>query len=155
MGRSVSYPRGAIVAYAPTPCDDDYCARCVDAVADCECEPDDQMHIESQTDWDWLKDGLRMRAKALFPSLWEADDWRGREDHTLARNSLVDFGVSEYCGLMAVWIAPRTDLENAGSKYLAARWMAQVTPKFLAEFGEYARLGGLSDGTSVYQKVGA
>jgi hypothetical protein len=153
MGRSVSYPSNATVAYAPTPCDSDWCVTCESEGADCTCEEGDSHILEGETDWDRLKDDLVMRAKALFPSLYEADGWRGREDHTLARNGLIDFGVSEYCGLMAVWMVPRADFERAGLEEMAERWIESVTAKFQAEFGEYYRVGGFSNGTSLYQKT--
>ena len=82
MGRSVSYPRGALVAFS---------------------------HIEDEMDYlDWqdMLDNVRDHAMSLWPSLYEADHWRGREDHVIAANSLVEFGISEYCGLVAYWLVP-------------------------------------------------
>ena len=83
MGRSVSYPAGALVAFAT-------------------------LEVEDSEDWefefDWLVGDLRSRAAAAFPSLKDCDGWRGREDRILMRNAFADFGVSTYCGLVAIWI---------------------------------------------------
>lgn len=58
MGRSVSYPSGAIVAFTV-------------------------LEVESEDDWEfeyeWLRDDLRERASRAFPSLIPHDGWRGRE----------------------------------------------------------------------------
>jgi hypothetical protein len=85
MGRSVSYPTGALVCF------------------------EDISAFEDEFDYIWFTDDLKERAGAMFPSLYDCDKWRGREDHILMRNAYVDFGVSEYCGLEAIWIAERCD----------------------------------------------
>ena len=58
MGRSVSYPSGAIVAFTV-------------------------LEVENDDDWDfeyeWLREDLRERAGQAFPSLIAHDGWRGRE----------------------------------------------------------------------------
>ena len=41
---------------------------------------------------------------SLRPSLYEADGWAGREDRILLQNGHVEIGVSEYCGLAAIWM---------------------------------------------------
>ena len=88
MGRSVSYPRGAVVAFQVLEVDDD-------------------------GDWDfeyeWLRDDLVERARVAFPSLDLHEGWRGREDRILMRNAYADFGVSIYGSLVAVWIVERED----------------------------------------------
>src|SRR3546814_8480393 len=88
MGRSVSYPSGAIVAFTV-------------------------LDVENDGDWEfeyeWLREDLRERAANAFPSLIPHDGWRGREDRILMRNSYADFGLSVYGGLVAVWIVERDD----------------------------------------------
>ena len=57
MGRSVSYPSGAIVAFTV-------------------------LEVEAEDDWEfeyeWLRDDLRERAGRAFSSLIPHDGWRGR-----------------------------------------------------------------------------
>ena len=88
MGRSVSYPSGAIVAFTV-------------------------LEVEAEDDWEfeyeWLRNDLCERAAKAFPSLIPHDGWRGREDRILMRNAYADFGVSVYGGLVAVWIVERDD----------------------------------------------
>jgi hypothetical protein len=156
MGRSVSYPRGASVVYAETPTNS-YCASCGDYAGEggCDCSEEDRDWREGEVDWDWVMDDHRQTLRAMFPSFWDADEWLDREDHVLARNSLVSFGVSEYCGLMSIWLVPRGDLENAGLEAFAERWIAAVLPKFRKAFGQYEKLGSMSNGEGVFRKVAA
>ncbi len=69
-----------------------------------------------------------------------------------------DFGVSVYCGLVAVWIAERddgsywdTDWRTARSPR-AQRWLQQIAPPL---FGDYDCLGHMSNGKGVYRKRAA
>lgn len=67
MGRSVSYPSGALVAFT------------VLAVEDRDANEHD-LDVE----YEWLCGDLAERA-AAFPSLARDDGWRGREDRILMR----------------------------------------------------------------------
>jgi len=140
MGRSVSYPSGSLVAFTV-------------------------LEVEDESDWEfeyeWLQAHLLKRAAGLFPSLEPHDGWRGREDRILARNAFADFGVSVYGELVAVWIVERddgpywdADCRSARSPR-ARRWLAQIAPRFDAEFGDYDCLGHMSNGEGVYRKRAA
>lgn len=84
MGRSVSYPSGAIVAF-----------RLLDEDAN------------DDLDWtyEYLVDEVVSSATTAFPSLEPFEGWRGREDRILLRNAFADCGISTYCGLAAIWLA--------------------------------------------------
>lgn len=140
MGRSVSYPSGALVAFTV-------------------------LEVEDQEDWDfeyeWLRGDLAERAAAAFPSLARYDGWRGREDRILMRNAFADFGVSIYSSLVAVWIAERDDgaywdLEwRTARSPRAQRWLRQIAARFDALFGDYDCLGHMSNGEGIYRKRAA
>lgn len=137
MGRSVSYPSGAVVAFTV-------------------------LEAGNEEDWDfeydWLREDLRERAIAAFPSLEPHDGWRDREDCVLARNAFADFGLSIYGGLVAVWIAEREDPAYHDADWRAARspraqhWLAQIAPRFDRLFGDYDCLGHMANGERVYRK---
>lgn len=137
MGRSVSYPRGAIVAFTVL-----------------EFEDDDAK--DHDLEYEWLREDLRIRAAAAFPSLGLHDGWRGREDRILLRNTFADFGVSVYGGLVAVWIAERDDGAYWDAEWRTARspwaqrWLCQIAPRFDALFGDFDCLGHMSNGEGVY-----
>lgn len=132
MGRSVSYPSGATVAFM------------------------DLSDDEGEIDFDYYREWAREVAQEFWPSMWEEDrEWRGREDKVLCRNRLVDFGWSEYCGLAAFWMIPRGDLETAGQEALAEHWIKTVEPRFRKTFGTLRKIGTFSNGEGVYERVAA
>ena len=111
-------------------------------------------------DWDNFIECLQDRLGTRYPSLVEADEWPERECHTIMENQHAIFAVSEYCGLVSVSMRAKEDDygydEHVG---LHQSWSRRVAPgfqNFMAKaFGQYclSRMGGFSDGTSVYQRV--
>lgn len=139
MARSVSYPHGAIVTF-----------RLID---------------EGGDDWDWayecLVDDVVETGLTAFPSLEPFDGWRGREDRILLRNAFADCGISTYCGLVAVWLVERDDSRywEADSQQArsgrARRWLGQVSPKFIALFGDLRLVGHFSNGEAIFERAEA
>lgn len=137
MGRSVSYPSGAIVAFRLIGADED-----------------------DDLDWEYecLVDWIRAEAVRAFPSLREHDGWRGREDRILLRNAYADFGISTYGGLAAVWLVERGDGDywdadaSIARSPRAQRWLGQVADKFTTLFGELECLGRFSNGEAIYPR---
>ncbi len=136
MGRSVSYPCGAQVAF-----------RILD-----NDEPDN-----AEWDYQCLCEEIRSSALAAFPSFDPADGWRGCEDRVLLRNAYADIGVSTYGSIAAIWIATRDDpaYHDADARTScsgrARQWLTQVAPRFDALFAQLDRVGRMSNGESVYQ----
>lgn len=131
MGRSVSYPRNAVVAYSTF-----------------EVDP----HWDYQGEWEDLVDGFRDQVAELFPSMERADKWLGREDHAVMANRHAWAGVSEYCGLVAFWIVAKDD---TGHEALSERWVAQVAERFTSTFSTLNRLGTFSNGEGVFERIAA
>ena len=139
MGRSVSYPTGAIVAF-----------RLVD---------------EAEDDWDWayecLVEDIVETASSCLPSLEPFDGWRGREDRILLRNLFVDCGGSTYCGLAAIWIVERDDSRYWEADYRKARsgraqqWLSQVSERFINAFAELRLVGRFSNGEAIFERANA
>jgi len=139
MGRSVSYPTGAIAAF-----------RLVD---------------EAEDDWDWayecLVEDIVETASSCLPSLEPFDGWRGREDRILLRNAFVDCGVSTYCGLAAIWIVERDDsryweADNRKARSgRAQQWLSQVSERFINAFAELRLVGRFSNGEAIFERANA
>ena len=140
MGRSVSYPSGAVVAFTSL-----------------EFDGSDDFDFE----FEWFRDDPSDRARAAFPSLHPHQGWRGREDRILLRNAFADFGISVYGGLVAVWIAERDDGAYWDAEWRTARspraqhWLSLISARFDALFGTLDCLGHMSNGEGVYRKRAA
>jgi len=138
MGRSVSYANGSVIKeYVDTSYIDD-----------------EFMYAEFK---DELKRTLMSRYKSLSPC--ESNKWLGDEDLALLENDHVYIGISEYCGLTCVWVTPKSEFDYWAEETegLALNWIAQIEKgfnKLISEnFSALKRVGGFSDGTSVYERV--
>lgn len=107
--------------------------------------------------WDYDSDNFQNDVEAtaeymkeLWPSLYDADRWVGNEVRVFLENSVAEVSVSEYCGLVALCIAPKED--EFGNTGLGKHWITQIEERFLSTFGAYARIGTFSNGESVYVK---
>ena len=139
MGRSVSYATGSTaIAYRSFDCEDEF---------------------DSEFEFDYLIDWIRETAKTAWPSMTDCDSWLGREDHAILCNDLAYIGVSEYCGLVSVWLVDRENdhgdsfYYGEGTLNLCKPWCAQIAPRFHELFGEYRKIGTASNGESFFQKV--
>ena len=150
MGRSVSSPYQASVTLF----------RHIEVQA-WEDEDDDGntvMREPTEDDYAWefegLVDWIKEDCKAMWPSFRDHDAWLDREDHVLLQNDHAWIGISEYCGLVSIWIVPRTeDHGYYSTANLCAHWCEQIRAKFTAKFSQLQSLGHASNGEQFFQKV--
>jgi len=113
-------------------------------------------YLESVDYWDfqeWLED-IKARIAHIWPSFSPCDTWFDREDHAIMENHLTYIGISEYCGMTAIWIVPKTDNQSGRCIYaLAKHFITRIQPKFMAEFNHYHRIGRFSNGESIFEKA--
>ena len=85
-------------------------------------------------------------AQHRMPSLCRCDHWLGREDRAVLENSHAYIGVSEYCGLVSVWVVPKDGA-------MADHWCSQINLQPLAAcFGQTLRKqGSFSNGEAFFQ----
>ena len=129
MSRGVFVPRNAeLVVYVPTPIDE-----------------------ESIYDFDIILDDLKYYLHSKMPSLYETTDWVSNEGYIFMENDLVQIGVSEYNGVMAIWVIVKEDYYPQ----LAYRWLAKVEKHFwnIPLEPKLKLLGYFSNGEPVYEKV--
>lgn len=135
MGRSVSYAPGSeIVLYSY-----------VDSTGD--------DHLD-QINFDDCVDYLQSSLIESFPSMYESDEWVGREDRALTENRLVYVGISEYCGAISVWVKPKTSYD-AYVQSFGSRFARQIEDKLKIivrnVFGvRLSKVGTFLNGESVY-----
>lgn len=142
MGRSVSTPSGAeVVVYSTFECED----------------ADDAQWLWDDEVYNW-----KYEVKAAFPSLDFCDEWVGwgrSEDHAVLENKIAYIGVSEYCGLVALWVLPKEDVN--GNLALGINWANKIKEKFEAccdgWFGtSLVQIGRFSNGEAIFNaKQGA
>lgn len=131
MGRSVSYlSRAEEVTYLSL-----------------EFEDDDMYY-------DDFRENLFTMFSDKYPTLSDVTHkWDGNETSIIMENRFCEIGLSEYCGLWSISIRVNDSYDRPG---IARHWINQVWPKMLDMltkcYGEHhlARMGGMSDGTSVY-----
>lgn len=121
MARSVSYPHNSIVTFTAFDYDDEA--------------------------FDFIEN-LEETARALWPSFWKCNEWLGRENHAVLENKHTYFGVSVYCGLVALWLVPKNDNDP-----LAWRWINQIEKKFYKTFGTFRKISCASNGECFFEKI--
>jgi hypothetical protein len=140
MGRSVNYLDNAeVVLYFPFQYSDDV-------------EMDNM-------EWDDMVGNLKCEIIKRLPSYYEVKDkWGNRETRIILENSFCSIGISEYCGLVSLSVAPReNDYENY-SEGLAIHHAKQIE-KTLQEVLNYLgltslrKIGSFSNGEGVFEKV--
>lgn len=183
MGRSVSRPTNASAAcygylathnheclscgegfddfkLVPVSEDDGYSESELKTCPHCGAAEDDCTVPDPQWQFECLVDDVRSSMADAFPSLSHCDTWLGREDHALLENRYCHIGLSEYCSVVSLWITPKDGDWRDGDGWAAMRdhWPAQVDAKFRKTAnailpGAMVRVGGFSNGESVYQRL--
>jgi uncharacterized protein YjaZ len=82
--------------------------------------------------------------------------WLGREDQAISQNSFAYVGVSEYCGLVSIWITPK-DVDDLQVGIRDA-WISQIEKKFKkvarSSFGTpLIKTGSFSNGEGVFARA--
>ena len=175
MGRSVSTPSNtALVEYLHLTQERYYCHDCGNTFNETSsaeqacghthytcphCGSMDFHEQDSQLLFDGFAEDLETLLKEAFPSLTADEKWLGREDKALLSNSYAYFGWSEYCGLVAVWVAAKEPDYRASSDWGSMRdkWIASIEKKFAKTVGKawgtpLTKLGTFSNGEAVFSK---
>jgi hypothetical protein len=118
--------------------------------------------FEDSYEFDMAVENLQDALRSAFPSVSACSEWLDREDRAIAENSYAYFGVSEYCGLVAVWCAAKDPdyYANGGFEALRDRWIDQIEGKFRAaargSFGQaLVQTARFSNGEAMFSAVGA
>lgn len=114
-----------------------------------ECEEPDDCHHEWES---FLEDIFDNVLEPKYPTLEKCSRWEGRENHVIAQNQYCEVSVSEYCGVVAICLAPKSiGLAQAWTHRIANAWHKHVTRMYKS--CAMAKLGTFSNGESVYTKV--
>lgn len=131
MGRSVDYLSNALrVAYVDYDSEDEY-------------------------GFDDLFDNIECTLRSNFKSLDRVKEWDGRETRIFLENKLVQFGISEYCGLVSISVRVNerySEYSGLAEKFVDKNWDSVIA--ILKDYSDvYAKAGTFSNGESVYSKI--
>jgi len=117
--------------------------------------------MQGQDDYEYLKDSILEQAQARWPSFNAVENkWLGNEDKVLLENDLAYIGISEYCGLTAVWLKSKHSeldgsyyAEEASRAPLCEGFVSRISDTFMKMFNEYNQVGAFSNGEVLLEKV--
>ena len=113
--------------------------------------------IQDSWEWEDFQSDIVSTIKEKYKSFSECDEWEGNETKIILENNLAIVGISEYCGLTSISIAPKEfryyEKDNTA---LAIKWINSISDnleKLLDKnFDCYRKVGTFSNGESVYSK---
>ena len=113
--------------------------------------------IQDSWEWEDFQSDIVSTIKEKYKSFSECDEWEGNETKIILENNLAIVGISEYCGLTSISIAPKEfryyEKDNTA---LAIKWINSISDnleKLLDKnFDCYRKVGTFSNGESVYTK---
>lgn len=127
-------------------------------------EHEDGTHSQAeyafQDEFEYGLEDFQRQILEAFPSASTCDELLDREDHAIAENRFAYFGVSEYCGLIAMWVAAKEGpwYGDPGWEALRDRWLSQVQQRFRKAangcFGQgLYKVGTFSNGEAIFQPL--
>lgn len=144
MGRSVSTPSNA----------------CVVVYAWLDCEEDDDDSFLAQSNFDDAILNMQCDLIAKDKTFSVCKHWIGREDCAYLESEQFYVGISEYCGLVAVWAVPKEREDDDEREPLIDGIRAANLQPWLVEvagyFGEtLCHVGTFSNGEAVFERRAA
>ncbi len=140
MGRSVSTPSNAVaVMYVHLDYDDNWLTA----------------HDEFSDDVENLRAAVREHLE-----MHDSNVWLDRENRVILHDEYGQVGISEYCGLIAIWAVPSESDDELASAFEHANWIdgieAILESATRDAFGDniLRKVGTFSNGESVYERVG-
>lgn len=140
MGRSVSVPSGAVATVYL-----------------------DGLDIEDELFWEDFVDSVQFTVSRRYPSFETADHWVDDEEKAILENEHAIVVLAEYCGCVSVSLVPKDQGDGLWGDHAASAeaWCRQVADNWRQALQEafperaMVRIGGMSNGVSVYRKVAA
>jgi len=106
-------------------------------------------HVDFEERWEWddYVDDLKESIMSRYPSMDPCDKWLGREDHAILENAHAYIGLSEYCGLVSIWCAPK------GNSGLHQHWAESIGSGVMRLIdNRLVKVGVFSNGEAIFQR---
>jgi len=138
MGRGVSVPPGAVATVYL-----------------------DVLDIEDEWQFEDLRKDIQVLIRDHYPSFDDCEQRVDREGQAILENDHAYVVLAEYCGCASVSLAPKDDRYDGRFPALAEAWGYQIADRWRRLLQDafpgqaMVRVGGMSNGTSVYRKVSA
>jgi hypothetical protein len=150
MGRSVSHLSRAIrIAYFEQP-----------KVESFNEDAEEYELTDEYEDFDFTIECIQESIKSKFPEFSNVDRWDGNEDHIILEGYGTEIGISSYCGLCALSIRvddsileyAENDEESDKQRAEITDWIEKNWDKVSQGYNQLQRVGGFSNGESVYER---
>jgi hypothetical protein len=115
-----------------------------------------EIEENGQLSWDDTIENLKSSIQKRLPSYSQVDKWDNRETKIILQNYLCNIGVSEYCGLVSLSVAPRNNDFVNEHESLAKHHAGQIEKtlqKIVDDItgSRLIRKGTFSNGTGVFE----
>lgn len=117
------------------------------------------VHLETPDDshdlsWEWecFKEDVINELSEAIESLCPCDRWQDHEDHIVLENDQYEVSISEYCGLVAICLAPREPYEDPADPLERAATVSVFEETLKRSFQTLEPLGRFSNGEQAFQK---
>lgn len=108
---------------------------------------------DSQYEWNSFIEDLQENViPEMFSSMSKCDRWKGREDRIIMENQRFEISVSEYCGLVAICLAPLDPYNglDVGAACAAGRSFNRKLTKYFPDSSLVSQ-GHASNGEQFFQ----
>lgn len=112
-------------------------------------------------EWEFFTESIEELLKRRIPSIdiltGKDARWDNRETKIFAENRLVEFGISEYCGLVSISVRPIQDDYSWRIEGLAKRWIEKTWPGIQKDIVEsfptsaLKKIATFSNGEGIYE----
>lgn len=115
------------------------------------------LHLDIDEDFSWDDFINDLRDNVIgpkYPSMENCNRWLGREDHIILQNCYGEISVSEYCGCVAICLAPRDDDDGWNSAWChrAAKNFERIVTKAFKS-SAMQKVATFSNGEAMYRKI--
>ena len=101
---------------------------------------------EANEEYMWFLESVEEYLIERFPSFERTDKWIGRECRVILENDFFQVGVSEYCGVYAIWAIEKEEHRNISVNF------GLSLKNSIREMSTFRQIGTFSNGNAIYER---